>query len=128
LEDPTRPVDEGWLQTEIAARALVVDRNGSRAFVFGKTFNTAPLSFRLLVALAERGSSAGAFLSREDAADRLWSGEFRSLSAFDSIVHKLRQDLVIAVRRERSDRTFVLETRRQRGYRLTLGPDDVLVI
>jgi DNA-binding winged helix-turn-helix (wHTH) protein len=127
-EGPIAPIDEAWFQTEVAARALVVDRIGHRAYVYGKPLKTTPLPFRLLVAVAERASSPNAFLSRAEAENRLWTGEVRTLTAFDSVIHRLREDLAIAARYRGSVREIALETRRNCGYRLTLTPDDVLVV
>jgi DNA-binding winged helix-turn-helix (wHTH) protein len=126
-EDSGRSIDETWLQTEVAAHALVVVRGGHCAYVHGKPFNTTPLPFRLLVALAECASSANAFLSRDEAGNWLWAGDRRTLTAFDSVVHRLRQDLA-TMARTHPGRELTLETHRGRGYRLTLAPDDVLVV
>lgn len=127
-ESPPRSIDEAWFQTEVAARVLVVDRIGHRAYIYGKPLNTTPLPFRLLVVLAERASSPNAFLSRREAEDWLWAGEIRTPTAFDSVVHRLRQDLAIAARRRGGMHEITAERRSNFGYRLTVTPDDVLLV
>ena len=126
-EDSGRSIDETWLRTEVETHALVVVRGGHRAYVHGKPFNTTSLPFRLLVALAERASSPNALLSRAEAEDWLWAGERRTLTALDSVVHRLRQDLATAAR-NRCSHELGLETHRGRGYRLALAPDNILVV
>jgi DNA-binding winged helix-turn-helix (wHTH) protein len=111
------------VEPDLKSARLEIGRMTRRVRFDGIALRLAPLSFELLLILAEAAVAGGSLLSRRQLEARLWSGTV-SKKAVAGAIHRLRREL-IQQGINKAAVSCLIENRHGVGYRLTVAPADV---